>query len=247
MADWKPDAWLRRYHPADDATVTLVCFPHAGGSASYYFPVSAALAPGVRVLAVQYPGRQDRRGEASADSVEQLADAIAAALRPELTGSSAFFGHSMGAVLAFEVARRLDREPDTLFVSGRRAPSRTRPESLHTATDEAVLAELKRLDGTDARVIGDAELLRMILPALRADYRVIETYRPDPDAQVGCPIVALVGDADPRSTPEEAGAWARHTTGEFALHVFPGGHFYLAAQQAAVLGVVSAHLPAHAT
>ena len=237
------DAWIRRYHDADDAATTLVCFPHAGGSASYYFPVSAALSPAVEVLAVQYPGRQDRRAEPAAATIGELADGITAALRPLTGPSTAFFGHSMGAVLAFEVARRLGPDgPATLFVSGRRAPSRHRPEAVHRAGDDAVLAELRKLDGTDARLMGDEELRSMILPALRADYQAVETYVADPDAVLDRPIVALVGDADPRTTPAEAESWRRHTTGRFGLHVFPGGHFYLAAERDRVLDVVSSYL-----
>jgi surfactin synthase thioesterase subunit len=246
VAHWSSDAWLRRYHPATDGAPTLVCFPHAGGSASWFHPVSAALTPAVEVLSVQYPGRQDRRDEPCAGSIEGLADAITEVLRPVAGPRTALFGHSMGAVLAFEVARRLDRQPETLFVSGRRAPCRPRPERLHLATDETVLAELRQLDGTDARLFADDELVRMIMPALRADYRVIETYVPDPDAAVDCPVVALVGAADPRTTPAEAEAWARHTTGRFDLHVFPGGHFYLAAQRDQVLDVLSSYLTVRA-
>ncbi len=240
------DVWIRRYHSAAAQSVRMVCFPHAGGSASYFLPVSAALSPAVEVLAVQYPGRQDRRTEPCAGSIGELADNITQALRPLAGRPLAFFGHSMGAVVAFEVARRLDQRTDqqvvVLFASGRRAPSRHRPEALHRGGDEAILAELRRLNGTDVRLTGDEELQRMILPALRADYHAIETYRCAPDARVSGPIVALVGDEDPRTTLDEADSWRRHTTGLFALHAFPGGHFYLDAQRGQVVGIISSFL-----
>ncbi|MFF7638607.1 thioesterase II family protein [Kitasatospora sp. NPDC008050] len=240
------DLWLRRFHPAEPSKVRLVCFPHAGGSASFYFPVSAALSPGFDVLAVQYPGRQDRRLEPCVDDIPALADQIFRATDSWADGPLALFGHSMGAVLAFEVARRIEREfgvtPVRLFASGRRAPSCTRDEKVHLRDDDGIVRELQQLSGTDARVLGDEELLRMVLPALRSDYRAIETYRCDDGAAVACPVTVLTGDADPRTSMDEARAWREHTSGEFDLEVFPGGHFFLAAQQAAVLKVIRERL-----
>ncbi|GAA2655504.1 thioesterase II family protein [Paractinoplanes durhamensis] len=248
QAQTAADVWIRLYHASPTASVRLVCFPHAGGSASYYFPLSAGLGPTVEALAVQYPGRQDRRGEPCAQTVGELADGIAAALRPHVGQPLAFFGHSMGAVLAFEVTRRLEQQAESpvqiLFVSGRRAPSAVRHETVHQGGDKELLAELRRLNGTDDRLIDDEELLQMILPALRADYRAIETYEPDDGASVRTPIVALTGDADPRTTVEETDGWRRHTTGQFALHVFPGGHFYLDAERSNVTATVLSHLNA---
>ncbi|GGO97776.1 thioesterase II family protein [Wenjunlia tyrosinilytica] len=236
--------WCRRFHPAQDAADRLVCFPHAGGSASFYFPVSAALSPRVDVLAVQYPGRQDRRSEPIVDDIGTLADRIHEALKAWADRPLTFFGHSMGAVLAFEVARRLERDgegPVRLFASGRRAPSRHRDENVHKRDDDGLIAELRAMSGTDSRLLGDDELLRMILPALRGDYRAVETYRSEPGAAVRCPITALVGDADPKTTLEEAEGWEEHTTGSFGLSVFPGGHFYLSSRSADVLEVLSEH------
>ncbi|MFF7458864.1 thioesterase II family protein [Kitasatospora sp. NPDC008115] len=240
------DLWFRRYHPAGRSRVRLVCFPHAGGSASFFFPVSAALSPGIDVLAVQYPGRQDRRTEPGIDDIPALAELIFRSTDVWGDGPLALFGHSMGATLAFEVARRIERElgvtPVRLFASGRRAPSCTRDESVHSRDDDGIVRELQLLSGTDARVLGDEELLRMVLPALRSDYRAIETYRCEGGASVACPVTVMTGDADPRTSMEEAGAWRDHTSGEFDLEVFPGGHFFLAAQQQAVLKVIGERL-----
>src|SRR4051794_9909349 len=137
------ELWLRRFHPAPQAAARLVCLPHAGGSASYYHPLSAALSPAVEAVAVQYPGRQDRRSEPLVDDLLVLADRLADALADE-PGPLALFGHSMGAVLAFEVARRLEREGReiaALFVSGRRAPTAHRDEWLHRVGDAELLDE----------------------------------------------------------------------------------------------------------
>ncbi|MBQ0851996.1 thioesterase [Streptomyces sp. BH-SS-21] len=243
------NAWVRRFRPAPDAGARLVCFPHAGGAASFYFPVARTLHPRVDVLAVQYPGRQERRSEKPFTDIGTLADLSFAALRPVLTERPVLFGHSMGAVVAFEVARRMEREggvpPAALVVSGRRAPSRHREESVHLRSDEGVIAELKLLNGTDNSLLDDEELLRMFLPALRADYRAVETYTYVPGPALGCPVTVFTGDRDPQVTMDEALAWREHTTGPFDLEVFEGGHFYLSSDPATTLDRLESVLRAH--
>ncbi|GAU69347.1 thioesterase [Streptomyces sp. NBRC 110611] len=240
--------WARCYHPAPDRPRRLVCFPHAGGSASFFFPVSAQLSPVAEVLSVQYPGRQDRRTETSPSDIATMADQVYAALRGRLgSRPTAFFGHSMGALVAFEVARRLEADGGALthlFASGRRAPSRYRAESVHRRDDDGIVTELKLLAGTDASLLGDEEVLRMILPAIRSDYTAVETYRCDPGAAIKAPITALTGDNDPKTTLEEAEDWRAHTTDAFDLRVYPGGHFFLGPQAPAVLALLRAHLTA---
>lgn len=239
--------WCRRFDPAPDAAHRLVCFPHAGGSASYYRPMATALSPSVDVVAVQYPGRQDRRNEPLVDDIGTLADQVHEVLRGWDDRPLTFFGHSMGALVAFEVARRFEDEasgPVRLFASGRRAPSRYRDENVHRRDDNGIIAEVKSMSGTDDRLLGDEELIRMILPALRGDYRAVETYRSAPGATVGCPVTALVGDSDPKTSIDEARDWEKHTTADFDLHVFSGGHFYLNSRSAEVLKVLEEHFTA---
>ncbi|MEN3614746.1 alpha/beta fold hydrolase [Plantactinospora sp. ZYX-F-223] len=237
------DLWIRRFHQAPDSRVQLVCFPHAGGSASFYFPMSEALAPVVEVLSIQYPGRQDRRREQCLDKIEDMADQVLRTLRPQIDTPVAFFGHSMGAVIAYEVARRLEHEAGVtlaaLFASGRRAPSRSREEALHLRGEASIIAELRALSGTNAALLDDEELRQMILPAVRADYRAIERYRHRPGPELSCPMYVLVGASDPRTTRDEADAWRQHTTGEFTVQVFPGGHFYLTEVASRVIGAIS--------
>lgn len=238
------NAWTRRFQPAPEARTRLVCFPHAGGSATFYFPVAKAMAPEVDVLAIQYPGRQDRRSEPSVDSIHTLADLVV----EELTGWAdrplTLFGHSMGAMVAYEVAGRLEQRgtaPLGLFASGRRAPSMYRDETVHLRDDDGIIAEMQKLSGTDAEILANEELLRMILPAVRSDYRAVETYRQRPgQPPLDCPVVTLIGDNDPQVTMDEARAWEQHTTGEFQLRTFPGGHFYINAHAQAVLREISA-------
>ncbi|WP_250284266.1 MULTISPECIES: alpha/beta fold hydrolase [unclassified Frankia] len=263
------EAWLRRFHPVPHATARLLCLPHAGGSASFYFPVSRALsasAPAsipasipvlmpasaqapvsasrpasVEVLAAQYPGRQDRRSETCVEDVGELADHLVEALAGWTDRPLALFGHSMGATVAFEVARRLAGAGVTvaaLFVSGRRAPSRQRAENIHRGPDDLLLAELKALSGTGEKVFGDSELLDLVLPVIRSDYKAAETYRYQPGPKLACPIVALVGDSDPKVTADDARAWADHTTARFEMAVFPGGHFYLTEHRPAVVHTI---------
>jgi surfactin synthase thioesterase subunit len=238
--------WARCFHPAPDSSEQLFCFPHAGGSASFYFPVSAQLSSVAEVFAVQYPGRQDRRKETSPGDLGVLADQVYEALRKQLGDRpTTFFGHSMGATIAFEVARRFEAdggELSHLFASGRRAPSRHRDESVHTRSDDGIVAELKLLSGTNTALLGDEEILRMILPAIRSDYQAVETYRCAPETTVRAPISALTGDSDPKTSLDEAEDWSRHTTGAFDLKVFPGGHFYLSEQAPAVIALLRKHL-----
>ncbi|MFE9850762.1 thioesterase II family protein [Streptomyces sp. NPDC005576] len=239
--------WLRRYHAADADAVTLVCFPHAGGSAGYFHPFSAALAPSVGVVAVQYPGRQDRYAEPCVEDLGELAEAIHRQLLT-LPGPLAFFGHSMGASLAFEVARRRElcgeRAPSMLFLSGRRAPDTRRAvtEAVHALDDAGLLARIKRLGGTHTQLLDDPEILGLVLPAVRGDYRAIENYRCPPGTVLRSPITVLTGSEDPLTTAEEADAWRLHTASTCTVHTFPGGHFFLDPESRAVLATVSGTL-----
>ncbi|MEE1773173.1 alpha/beta fold hydrolase [Streptomyces sp. JV185] len=243
-------AWIRRFHPAPEARSRLVCFPHAGGSATYYFSVSRALSPAMDVLAIQYPGRQDRRNEPCIEDIETLADKAVEELAPWGDVPLTLFGHSMGATLAFEVARRLEAagtHPECVYASGRRAPSRVRDETVHLADDDQLIADIGRLSGTDSAVLGDPEILRMILPAVRSDYKAAETYRYRPGPPLASPVVALVGDDDPQVTVDEADSWRDHTTGPFDLKVFPGGHFFLDQHVPAILDLIRGRLGVRST
>ncbi|WP_341720703.1 alpha/beta fold hydrolase [Micromonospora sp. FIMYZ51] len=223
--------WIQRLTPQATGRLRLVCFPHAGGAATYYLPLSRALPPDIDVLAIQYPGRQDRRKEPSRTSIPELADEIDTALRAQLSGPYAFFGHSMGAVIAHEVTQRRQvaglRLPEQLFVSGRRAPSQPqfRPES--PRTDGGILAELREAGGTHPMFLEDEELRAELLRIMHADYRAIDTYRWTPQPPVECPITALTGDNDPQAPVPAVAGWSAHTAAAFDLQIFEGGHFYL--------------------
>jgi pyochelin biosynthesis protein PchC len=238
------DRWIRRFVPAPQAPTRLVCLPHAGGAASYFLPVAKALAPSVDVLAVQYPGRQDRRDDPFATTVEEMAGHVVQALQPWLDRPLTLFGHSMGASVAYEVAHRLESagvEPAALFVSGRRAPARGKDDGTYLLTDRELIAEVKALAGAGSALLDDEDIQRMVLPAIRNDYRAAETYRSTAGVKVACPVFSFVGDADPKVPQEEARAWSEYTTGKFEFRVFPGNHFYLDAQGPAVIEAIAEH------
>ncbi len=236
--------WCRRYRAAENPAARLVCLPYAGGSAPYFRPTALALDPSVDVVAVQYPGRQERHAERPIADMAELADRLHGILSRESPLPLTLFGHSMGAVLGFELARRFEadgRGPVHLFASGRRGPSTYRNEAIHLRDDAGIMDELRRGGGTAAIILNDEDLMRAALPALRADYKATETYRCAPDATVACPITALTGESDPKTTVAEAEAWKHHTTGTFTLRTYPGGHFYLADQAQEVNALLAAH------
>ncbi|WP_331734171.1 alpha/beta fold hydrolase [Streptomyces atratus] len=238
--------WIRNFHETPGRKTRLVCLPHAGGSASFFFPVSRALSSGLDVVAIQYPGRQDRRKEKCVETIHELARRIVEVLDPRPGGQPiALFGHSLGATLGFEMARLMeerDAAPVHLFASGRRAPSRPRDESVHKRDDEGLLAELRELSGTDARALGSEEVLRMALPAIRNDYRAAETYVYEEGPALSCPITVFTGDNDPKVTLDEARAWSTHTTADFQMHTYTGGHFFLTDHQPTMLSTISDRL-----
>ncbi|WP_278262167.1 alpha/beta fold hydrolase [Nocardia sp. AG03] len=240
--------WVRvlRSEPSPDRR--LVCLPPGGASAPYYRTLSRHIGPGVEVSAVQYPGRQDRLGDPFVTDLHVLADRIAAALLARPGSQRVLFGHSMGATVAYETALRLDAAGEpvrALIVSGRPAPSFPETGTLHRADDSALIDDLERLASDPASVAvlrTEPGLAELVLPALRADYQAVETYRQRPGAVLRCPVLALVSTEDPTTTVAQAERWREVTDGEFAVRTFPGGHFYLDDQPAAVAEAITPHL-----
>ncbi|MER5220036.1 thioesterase II family protein [Streptomyces flaveus] len=237
-------SWLRRPLPRPAARTSLVCFPHAGGAAAFYTPWARLLPPDVELVAVQYPGRQDRVGEPPAETMDELAGAVADALRADRASRElVLFGHSMGASVAWETALRLEgsgHSPRHVVVSGRPGPARQCPGTVHLRDDDGLAAELRRLGGTHADLLDDPEIRALVLPAVRADYRLIETYRPDTAARLRCPLTAATGDRDEEATEADVAVWRTATDGTFTPLVLPGGHFYLVAQVEQVVAAVVA-------
>jgi pyochelin biosynthetic protein PchC len=223
MAEGRWWRWLTR--PRQSAHRVML-FPHAGGSAAYYRELAACLPASVEVLGVQYPGRQDRLAERPIDDLHRLADAVVGATGGLADVPTSLFGHSMGALVAFEAARRLEQRGTpivSLLASSRSAPSVPPATRFHELDDDALLQVTCELGGVDERVFAIKEL---VAPAIRADFAAAEAYTCPAEATVACPIATFAGAEDRTVTPDGLKAWRGHTTGGWSERCFPGGHFF---------------------
>ena len=223
--------WATRVDANPHTAVRLVCFPYAGGG-SWAFRRWGALAASVEVCAVELPGRGRRMAEPPIRRTASLVPLIARGLEAHLDLPCAFFGHSLGAVLAFEVARLLHRtsgvSPLHLFVSGREAPQL--PDDgpkYHGLPDEELKSVLRDLNGTPAEVLENADLMGLMLPVIRADLELSETYSYASGIPLDCPITAFGGRRDATVRPDRLLAWGELTTASFAVRLFEGDHFFL--------------------
>lgn len=225
--------WIAYRKPRPGARLRLFCFPYAGGAASIYRTWADELPADVEVCPVQPPGREGRIRERPVTSTEEMVQAAAEGLAEELDrGPYALFGHSMGAVTAFELARRRrdagGPEPVHLFASGRGAPTVVDlDEPIHDLPPERFRQRLRELNGTPVEVLEHPELMELVEPLLRADFRVVETYRYAPAAPLTCPITALGGLADDHVPAERIEPWREMTSGPYRQHMLPGDHFFL--------------------
>lgn len=249
MSEWSlpPNPWFAATRVLQRPAMRLFCLPYAGGSAAVFRDWPDFLPRAVAVCPIQLPGRLTRIYEPPLTDLRTLVRTLAQTLRPYLDLPFACFGHSMGALVAFELARELRRLgaplPQQLFVSGRRAPHLrdTDPPLFHLPDDE-LLSELRKLNGTPQDVLDNAELMRLLLPVLRADFQMCQTYVYDADAPLSCPIAAFGGASDPELDDGQLDAWREHTHGAFTRHVLPGDHFYLHAAQPLLLRLLSQDL-----
>jgi len=235
--------WLSRLSEPPADGIRLFCFPYAGAGASAFYLWSRDLAPSIAVCAVQLPGRETRLAEVPVVSLKTIVDTVVREMRALLDCPFAFFGHSMGTVLAFETARKL-RDlslplPAHLFVSGRGAPDLEKDLAmLHRLPDAEFIAEcVRRYQGIPKAVLDEPELVNLFLPSLRADMQAVETYRYDLRDPLECPITALQGREDP-SPPAALQAWARHTTAAFRYQELPGGHFFIHTARSQIMELI---------
>jgi medium-chain acyl-[acyl-carrier-protein] hydrolase len=220
----------------------LICFPHAGGGAVGYAEWVRWLPPEAELVAVQLPGRQNRIAEEPFAEVGPMVNVLAHALRPVLEPPFAFFGHSGGAILAYEMARALRTlgrgGPAQLFLSGQPAPGTGSFRPLHDLPDEEFRAELLRLGGVQPEIAADEDVMTALLPTLRADFGLWERHRSVRDTPLDCPIIVLGGETDPRAPADSVRGWREHTTAGFAARFFAGGHFYFIESAAEVVSFI---------
>ena len=242
------NSWVKCAKPRPRARLRLFCFPHAGGGASAYKTWGDNLPEEIEVCAIQLPGREDRLGEAAFTSMPPLIWALAHALRPYLDGRPfAFFGHSMGAFVSFEVARNLRTHghvgPLHLFVAAQRAPQLPdREPPVHNLPDAEFIERLRTLNGTPLEVLQNAEVMEIALPLLHADFAVCETYQYVAGAPLACPIVAFGGVADKEINYDELTGWREQTTSSFIARMFPGDHFFVDSSRDLLLRTITNEL-----
>jgi medium-chain acyl-[acyl-carrier-protein] hydrolase len=239
----KLHSWFLNANVNSRANLRLFCFPYAGGGASVFREWPRFFPYDIDVCPVQLPGRESRGLESPMTSLTQIVEALVSEIQPLLQTPFAFFGHSMGALLAYETARQLGRNhgkhPVHLFVSGRSGPQLPyTKKKLYQLPDDEFTMELRRMNGTPEAVLQHEELMQLLLPRLRADFEVCETYTYNQDEPLPCPISAFGGTADHDISVASLAAWNEHTLSEFYLHMFEGDHFFLHGQQENIMKTV---------
>lgn len=224
--------WISNYKPKAQAFFRLFCFPYAGGGASIFRNWGEILPDFVEVCPIQLPGRETRIRERPFEQMTALVSALSLALQPYLDKPFAFWGHSMGALIGFELARQLRRErkqgPFHLFVSGRKSPQLSDSATpVHLLPEKEFIRELRKLKGTPEAVLQHAELMQLMLPILRADFTLVETYTYLADEPLECAISAFGGLQDDNVNHTQLEAWHEQTQCGFSLRMFPGDHFYI--------------------
>lgn len=244
MASLAPSPWFAYAHATAEPTLRLFCLPHAGASAALYAPWGRAVPDAIAVMPVQLPGREGRRAEPALRRMAPLVAALADALEPWLDRPYALLGNSLGAVVAFELARELRRRglppPRRLIAAARRAPDRPgrRDVPLHTLPDEALIEALRPFGGIPAPLLREPELRAYLIGLVRADYELLETYVFQPEPPLACGVLALGGREDATLFAGDLEAWAAHTQGPFLQREFDGGHLFLQTARAAVLAAL---------
>jgi medium-chain acyl-[acyl-carrier-protein] hydrolase len=239
--------WIASYRPNPRARLRLFCFPYAGGGASVFRTWANDLPAEVDICAIQLPGRENRLKETRLTDMAPLLDLLAQGLRPFMAMPFAFFGHSMGAIVSFELARALRRQhgpaPVGLFVSGHRAPQLPdRGPQIHDLPDQEFVEAIRNFNGTPEMVLQHVELMQLMLPVLRADFTIVETYTYTDEEPLACPISAFSGLQDIEVSHEHLTAWRDQTYSSFTLRMFPGDHFFIHSSRTLVLQALTQDL-----
>lgn len=242
---------LVRYQANPAARARLFCFPYAGGGASVFRQWAAFFPREIEVCGIQLPGRETRLNEQAHLRMEPLLEELSAALPPLLDRPFAFFGHSMGALVAFALAQRLRRDhgllPLQLYLAAYRAPHLPTPhiKIYHLPTE--VFKVVLRADGIAEAILQNDELMQVMLPTLRADLELCDTYEHAETAPIACPLAIFGGTEDVRVRVEDLNVWSRHTSAECSVTMLPGSHFFLHSAQDQLVRLIAEHLSERAT
>jgi medium-chain acyl-[acyl-carrier-protein] hydrolase len=239
--------WFVRPRSRSTAALRFFCFHYAGGGASIFRRWPESLPNFVELVAVQLPGRESRIGEPPIGEMAPLLTTLGKEIRPLCDRPFAFFGHSMGSLIAFELARSLEQKhgvrPLHLYASGHRAPHLPDPDPPVSGLPEPeFIAELRRVKGTPEEVLAHPELMELLLPLLRADFGFCERYVFTPGEPLFCPITAFGGATDEDVSEAELAAWAEHTRSSFTTHILRGDHFFITSAARELLGLLSRSL-----
>lgn len=227
-----------------EAESRIFLFPYAGSGPAAFSKWAAKFPSNIETQIVHYPGRGSRHNETPIKSLVTLVERLTQAIQPLLDKPFAFFGHSLGGTVAFELARRLHKngipQPHALFISACAAPqvSRIHPP-IHTLPDDEFLNSLRELNGIPNEISQNAELLDILLPVLRADFELIETYQHVPGKPLECPVFAFGGHDDPRVSREQLEGWAMRTSAKFESKYFAGDHFFINTARNTIVGEIA--------
>ena len=247
IPDGTRSRWLARSSEKPKATIRMFCFPYAGGTTHTYRSWQGLLPESIDVTPVQLPGRGQRLSEPPFQHLPELVEALAPEVVPFLDKPFAFFGHSMGALIGFELARWLRRNhkamPTHLFVSGRQAPPLSElTEPTWDLPEREFIERVRELNGTTQDILDHPELMQLMIPLLRADFAVCETYRYQVEPPLEFPVTVFGGLDDVEVRYEHLGLWREQTAAAFRLHVLPGDHFFVQTAQAEIVQIIAAEL-----
>lgn len=239
--------WIVCPRPNPKAQLRLFCFPYAGGGAWSFRTWANELPATIEVCAIELPGRGTRMPEAPFTTLEDLLRSLLPALVSALDKPFALFGHSMGGLISFELARRLHQDcqlsPTHLFISGRRAPQIPDYDPpIHNLPEAQFLEKLRDFNGTPEAILQNHELMQLVLPTLRADFALLANYAYHPASPLDCPITVFGGLQDTTTNPKHLEAWREQTSHRFSLHLLPGDHFFLHQAQAQLLSLLRGYL-----
>ncbi|GAB4197012.1 MAG: alpha/beta fold hydrolase [Wenzhouxiangellaceae bacterium] len=238
--------WLRHFDGCREPALRLFCFPYAGSGPSIYRDWPELLLPAVALAGVVYPGREARASEPPERDLEAIVEPLSQAILPYLDKPFAFFGHSMGAYVAYELSRRLEQRhgirPEHLFLSAAGAPHLPEPHPIHHLPPAEFLRALLRLNGFPREVLSDARQVRQSLPVLRADFSACENYQYQVGSPLMFPLSVYGGSSDARVAPQRLEAWRQHAGVAFSMTLFDGDHFYLRPQKSRLLSAMNQEL-----